>query len=339
MGIFDSLAGSLNDGLKTVTNEFLPAGLKNVEGKIRKVQKLAENVTSSKGFAKAGRAVHLPPGASGPIKASATANFPKSQEQDWRVRLSIPDVEPFKTESELLGPLRDTNNSLVFPFTPSVIVSHSASYNALQPTHTNYPYQIYQSSQVDQLVITGDFFVQNGIEAQYWVAALHYLRSCTKMFYGGEGTNQGAPPPVVKLNGYGDYVFNDVPVVIQQFTVDMPQEVDYISTSIGEYTGGVMGPMIPKPVSLAQAAADGSRNSLGQQTGGGARQGFAPTEVHPKVTTTPQDPRNTKVSWAPAQSLFSVTVQPIYSRTAVESFSLEKFVNGGYVGNNTGGFI
>ena len=65
MGIFDSLAGSLNDGLKTVTNEFLPAGLKNVEGKIRKVQKLAENVTSSKGFAKAGRAVHLPPGASG----------------------------------------------------------------------------------------------------------------------------------------------------------------------------------------------------------------------------------------------------------------------------------
>ena len=144
MGIFDSLAGSLNDGLKTVTNEFLPAGLKNVEGKIRKVQKLAENVTSSKGFAKAGRAVHLPPGASGPIKESATANFPKSQEQDWRVRLSIPDVEPFKTESELLGPLRETNNSLVFPFTPSVIVSHTASYNALQPTHTNYPYQIYQ---------------------------------------------------------------------------------------------------------------------------------------------------------------------------------------------------
>ena len=321
MGIFDSLAGSLNDGLKTVTNEFLPAGLKNVEGKIRKVQKLAENVTSSKGFAKAGSAVHLPPGASGPIKASATANFPKSQEQDWRVRLSIPDVEPFKTESELLGPLRDTNNSLVFPFTPSVIVSHSASYNALQPTHTNYPYQIYQSSQVDQLVITGDFFVQNGIEAQYWVAALHYLRSCTKMFYGGEGTNQGAPPPVVKLNGYGDYVFNDVPVVIQQFTVDMPQEVDYISTSIGEYEGGIMGPMIPKETPIVR-----NPNSFKGNDFSGA-------------FVTPQDPRNTKVSWAPAQSLFSVTVQPIYSRTAVESFSLEKFVNGGYVGNNTGGFI
>lgn len=321
MGIFDSLAGSLNDGLKTVTNEFLPAGLKSVEGKIRKVQKLAENVTSSKGFAKAGRAVHLPPGASGPIKESATANFPKSQEQDWRVRLSIPDVEPFKTESELLGPLRETNNSLVFPFTPSVIVSHTASYNALQPTHTNYPYQIYQSSQVDQLVITGDFFVQNGLEAQYWVAALHYLRSCTKMFYGGAGTNQGAPPPIVKLNGYGDYVFNDVPVVIQQFTVDMPQEVDYISTSIGEYTGGVMGPMVPKETPIVR-----NPNSFKGNDFSGA-------------FTTPQDPRNTKVSWAPAQSLFSVTVQPLYSRTAVEAFSLEKFVKGGYVGNNTGGFI
>ena len=34
----------------------------------------------------------------------------------------------------------------------------------------------------------------------------------------------------VKLNGYGDYVFNNVPVVITTFTVDMPSEVDYIAT-------------------------------------------------------------------------------------------------------------
>jgi hypothetical protein len=305
MSIIETISSNIQKGFDKA-NEFLPSS-KELEGQFRKAQTLAENITSAKGFGKESRKAHLPAGAKGPIKSSATGSFPKAQEQDWRVRLSIPNVEPFKTESELFQPLIKTNG-LVFPFTPAVLISHSASYNALAPTHTNYPFQIYSNSQVDQLVITGDFFVQNGIEAQYWVSALHYLRSCTKMFYGGGGPNQGAPPPVVKLNGYGDYVFNDVPVVIVQFTVDMPQEVDYISTSIGEYTGGVMGPMIPKNT---------------QSTAMGA----------------PGDAKATKSSWAPAQSLFSVTLQPLYSRRAVESFSLEKFVKGGYVGPNTGGFI
>ena len=60
--------------------------------------------------------------------------------------------------------------------------------------------------------LSGDFFIQNGVEANYWVGAMHYLRSCTKMFYGGDASEIGAPPPVVKLNGYGDFVFNDVPL-------------------------------------------------------------------------------------------------------------------------------
>ena len=310
VGIIDTVANKIQGGFDAV-NEFVAPNLKHLEPGIRKVQKLAENVTSAKGLMKESRKEKLPDGVIGPIKEAAVGSFPKAQEQDWRVSLSIPNVEPFRSESQLLAPLRETNNSLVFPFTPAVLVSHSASYNALAPTHTNYPYQIYANSQVDQLVITGDFFVQNGFEAQYWVSALHYLRSCTKMFYGGSGVNQGAPPPVVKLNGYGDYVFNDVPVVIVQFTIDMPQEVDYISTSIGEYKGGLgpdaeMGPMIS-----AQSKA------MGQDS----------------------RPGDTRSSWAPAQSLFSVTVQPLYSRRAVQSFSLERFVKGGYVGNNTGGFI
>ena len=151
------------------------------------------------------------PGLDG-IKANASATFRKSVEQDWRVKLSIPNIEPFKT-APMLANLQKTGG-LVFPYTPTIIVAHSANYNTMAPTHTNYPYFAYQNSQVDQLVITGDFFVQNGIEAQYWVSALHYLRSMTKMFYGGEAETLGAPPPVVHLSGYGDYIFNKVPVII-----------------------------------------------------------------------------------------------------------------------------
>ena len=199
----------------------------------------------------------------------------------------------------MLANLQKTGG-LVFPYTPTIIVAHSANYNTMAPTHTNYPYFAYQNSQVDQLVITGDFFVQNGIEAQYWVSALHYLRSMTKMFYGGEAETLGAPPPVVHLSGYGDYIFNKVPVIITQFTIDLPQDVDYIATGHPQGVNEVP----PNHPEAKQAATDKRANNIG---------------------------------WAPAQSLITVTVQPIYSRREVEQFSLNKYVKGGYVGD--GGFI
>ena len=237
------------------------------------------------------------PGLDG-IKANASATFRKSVEQDWRVKLSIPNIEPFKT-APMLANLQKTGG-LVFPYTPTIIVAHSANYNTMAPTHTNYPYFAYQNSQVDQLVITGDFFVQNGVEAQYWVSALHYLRSMTKMFYGGEAETLGAPPPVVHLSGYGDYIFNKVPVIITQFTIDLPQDVDYIATGHPQGVNEVP----PNHPEAKQAATDKRANNIG---------------------------------WAPAQSLITVTVQPIYSRREVEKFSLNKYVKGGYVGD--GGFI
>lgn len=237
------------------------------------------------------------PGLDG-VKANASATFRKSVEQDWRVKLSIPNIEPFKT-APMLANLQKTGG-LVFPYTPTIIVAHSANYNTMAPTHTNYPYFAYQNSQVDQLVITGDFFVQNGIEAQYWVSALHYLRSMTKMFYGGEAETLGAPPPVVHLSGYGDFIFNKVPVIITQFTIDLPQDVDYIATGHPQGVNEVP----PNHPEAKQAATDKRANNIG---------------------------------WAPAQSLITVTVQPIYSRREVEQFSLNKYVKGGYVGD--GGFI
>ena len=231
-------------------------------------------------------------------KESAPAGFKKSTEQDWRVKLSIPTIEPFKS-SALLSPLRHTGG-LVFPYTPSIIVSHSANYNAIAPTHTNYPYYAYQNSQVDQLVITGDFFVQNGLEAQYWVAALHYLRSMSKMFFGGEADTIGAPPPIAKLNGYGDHIFNNVPVIVTQFTTDLPQDVDYIAT--GFSTGKEQKRQVGPQGRYTETYSDG------------------------KLMT----------GWAPTQSLITVTVQPVYSRSEIAQFSLNKYVNGGYIADGKG---
>jgi hypothetical protein len=154
---------------------------------------------------------------------------------DWRVKLSIPSSFKEKkqnsgTDSEfdpgIVAPLFATNG-LVFPYTPNIYIAYTANYDKLSPTHSNYPFPIYQNSAVDQFVITGTFTAENASEGAYWIAANQYLRSITKMAY-GESSNRGAPPPVVKLNGYGDYIFNNVPVVVEQYTVTLPEDVDYI---------------------------------------------------------------------------------------------------------------
>lgn len=154
----------------------------------------------------------------------SSASWARADDDDWRVKLSIPSG--LSLDSPLQAKLNATNG-MIFPYTPQIIFSHSATYSQIRPTHSNYPFPIYQNSQPDTLQIVGDFFVESSDEALYWVACVHYLRTVTKMAYGNT-SNQGAPPPVIALNGYGDYVFKNVPCVVQQFSVDLPGDVDYI---------------------------------------------------------------------------------------------------------------
>lgn len=162
----------------------------------------------------------------------ATFSGPTSA-KDWRVKLSLP---PGSYESSfILEPLKATNG-LVFPYTPSISIGHQASYQMLEPVHNNYPFVSYENSKIDRITITGDFYCEDGVEAAYWVAAIHYLRSVTKMYYGDKTEEAGAPPPIVKLNGYGDFVFANVPVVITNFNIELPKDVDYIAST---FAGGV----------------------------------------------------------------------------------------------------
>lgn len=160
-----------------------------------------------------------------PTQVSATV---KNAGSDWRVKLSLPNnYQRLAAQSPyVLDPLIDTGG-LVFPYTPTIYMTHSTSYSPVQPVHSNYPFFAYQNSRVDQFSIVGDFYVENNVEGLYWIAAVHYLRSVSKMAY-GQTSDQGSPPPVVKLNGYGDYVFKDVPVVITSFSIELGQDIDYI---------------------------------------------------------------------------------------------------------------
>ena len=219
----------------------------------------------------------------------------RQDKKDWRVRLQVPDQSPLQKffdfeNNPLMKPLAESRG-IFWPLTPAVVIQHSANYNALGQTHSNYPFQAYQNSQVDQMNIIGEFPVQNAEDAQHWVATVNFLRTATKMFFGaddGDGL-KGNPPPIMHLFGYGDHMFNRVPVVINSFNVELRPGIDYISTKqdsspIRQLTGPDAGFYL---------------NGTGESQ-----------------------------SWAPTLSNISVLLTPIYSRQSVKTFSMKKFVNG-----------
>lgn len=176
----------------------------------------------------------------GVIDGSSSARWlsNRSTSTDWRVKLTIPSNSSLRslffsgntTSTRVLKPLDDVGG-IVFPLTPTILMQHQANYNQLATTHANYPYYAYQNSESSYFSIIGEFPVQNKTDAAHWVATIHFLRAVTKMFFGGEDATRGNPPPVLKLNGYGNHVFKNVPVVVTNFTCDLRSDVDYIATT------------------------------------------------------------------------------------------------------------
>ena len=223
----------------------------------------------------------------------------RDTKKDWRVRLQVPQGSPLETfffdNNTLLEPLKN-NRGIFWPLTPNMIIQHSANFNALAQTHSNYPFQAYQNSQVDQMNIIGEFPVQNAEDAKHWVATIKFLRAVTKMFFGNETDLKGNPPPILHLSGYGDHMFNKVPVVINTFNVELRAGIDYISTKQAKVYSG-------SPAN--DYGFDASGSFIGE---GWAEEGDA--------------------TWAPTLSNISVLITPAYSRDTMKQFSLKKFARG-----------
>lgn len=156
-------------------------------------------------------------------------------DDDWRVRVSMQPAtaalfyaNPY---NPILSPLVETKG-VVFPYTPQLSFSYKANYNPQGLTHSNYNAYYYERSEVDAVIIQADFTAQNIKEGQYMMAAIHFFKSCTKMFYGNSQL-AGTPPPMVFLDGYGPAVLPHVPCVVTNFSHTMPQDVDYIKVPVG----------------------------------------------------------------------------------------------------------
>jgi hypothetical protein len=161
------------------------------------------------------------PDDTGDIKAAFT-----SSNED---RVIISDqTGKFIGTSANFRPLEATGGVL-FPYTPVIALSHRANYEMEGLLQTNYTTPYYTKSSVDSISIQGRFTAQNEKEANYILAMMNFMRTATKMFYGAS-QNRGTPPPVLYLDGYGQNLFDHIPVVISEFQYSMPNDCHYITT-------------------------------------------------------------------------------------------------------------
>lgn len=282
------------------------------------------------------RSLNLPAGgeAIGDLASAFSAFGGDSNANDWRVRLSIPNWSSFK-QSPVLRPLKEAGG-LVFPFTPQISIKSSAKYSAESPTHSNFPFQAFKNSDPGSIELQAPFAVEDSAQALYWIACLHYLRSASKMFSGSD-PKAGNPPPIVMLNGYGNYVFKNVPVVITGFTCTLPQDVDYIACDVvGSAAGNIAG-IADSVGGLADAIGDtldgniaGISSVISDVAGAvGSVAGLLGSFGIGGTTSGGQ----TRV---PTKSNINITLVPIYSRAAARKFSLDRFVTGGYLNSSFG---
>lgn len=119
-------------------------------------------------------------------------------------------------------------SGIYFPTTPTIKQDTKVNWNPSNIQHSNYAVYSYQNTDVGTIGVSGQFPVQNRQEAVYWLATVHALRAITKMRTGND-TLAGSPPPVCRFNAYGANVYENVPVVVGGFAVDLPADVDYIT--------------------------------------------------------------------------------------------------------------
>lgn len=220
-GSISNVTADISGALNKLGGGNLASGVMQLAGGISKAAGAINNILSLKRgfnlpsggelFKQSGRAIQLTPGG----------------KNDWRVRLTC-DWTQF--DSPWFGLLQNTGG-LVWPYLPSITVSTKANYNQIDTIHNNYPFYSYKNSMVDDIQIQGEFSQETETDAAYWIAATLFLKTATKMFY-GTGKNVGNPPIICNLSGYGSNVFNNVPVIVKSFSVDLKEDVNYIKCNV-----------------------------------------------------------------------------------------------------------
>jgi len=260
---------------------------------------------------------------------------------DWRVKLSIAPSANYlykAADPGILAPLQVTNG-VIFPYTPQIDTVYYANYNNEDLTHSNYRGYFYQNSYPGEILMQATFTAQTSEEADYLLAVIHFFRSATKMFY-GQDEQRGTPPPLLYLDGLGDYQYNLHPCALSQFNYNLPSDVDYIRAAAPSRFNQ---PQSNDPGQDTSFWAKTAASFLGQFDGTAARlasSALLPGAPAETLSTNPSEisdfiSRNRisstfqRPTYVPTELTLSLTLLPIQSRKQVsENFSLRDFASG-----------
>lgn len=149
-------------------------------------------------------------------------SIPESQ----RVKLSIKSGNPFSLTGALAPLSRD--GGVIFPYTPTIQIGHSANYGSFDITHGLYPANYYINTPNPSIALTANFTAQTEEEAAYAMAAIQFFKTCTKPDFGEQRrATAGTPPPILVLSGYGKQLPR-VSVILKSFNYALPEDVDYV---------------------------------------------------------------------------------------------------------------
>ena len=149
-----------------------------------------------------------------------------------RAKLILPNVSRasfyFDGASNPASVLRQ-HGGILFPFQPDITYSASANYSPYDMTHTNYTFHAYRNSPSPSIQLNTTFASTTADEVEYTLGVLHFLRSVTKMFFGLNETGApgpGTPPPVLRFSAFGQSQFNNIPVLVENFSTTYDSNVD-----------------------------------------------------------------------------------------------------------------
>lgn len=258
-------------------------------------------------------------------QATLLAQQKQANQGDWRVKLRLAPSANYLyrandgkgTQAGILQPLAVTDG-VVFPYTPTISTNYRANYNTYDLTHSNYRGYFYQGSTVEELTIQAVFTAQDTYEANYLLAVIHFFKAVTKMFY-GKDPERGAPPPLVFLQGLGEYQFNLHPCVVTSFNYTLPNDVDYIRARSPNINGTNLLQSRQRQTVASNPVAEIIQRL---QNAGLPRGGINTPPPAPTLGTN-------SPTYVPTKLDMTITLLPVQSREQQsKQFSLKQYANG-----------
>lgn len=157
-------------------------------------------------------------------------------ETEWDQRLGY----VLGDSSGLLYKIFHNDGGIVFPYTPKVDFEHTINYERTEIMHSNLAVSHYKNTPPPTIDIQADFTADGKDNAIYMFGVIHFLRSISKCEFGEIMLSDkrekaaGVPPPILYLNGYGNYM-NNIPVVVESFGINFDKNKHYVHLEDNSY--------------------------------------------------------------------------------------------------------